>query len=68
MLLRNIKMTVSAIDNERVTLQSELHQTVTIARDFLEQVKVGDVVYLSVDSQPLQTPAAKDILNEIING
>ncbi|MFH0873270.1 MAG: hypothetical protein V1846_00270 [Candidatus Komeilibacteria bacterium] len=68
MLLRNTKLTVTAVTEQQVTLQSELKQTVTIARDFVEALKVGDVVYLSIDSQPLQTPAAKDILNEIING
>ncbi len=68
MLLRNMKLTVTAVDDQQVTLQSELQQKVTVVRDFLEHVKVGDVVYLSADSQPIQTPAAKDLLNEIING
>lgn len=69
MLIRNIKLTVSDISEKTVQLRSELGQTISVARDFLETVKVGDAIYLSADSQPIKLTEelAKDVLNNLLN-
>lgn len=69
MLIRNIKLTVTDISETTVQLRSELGQTISIAHDFLETVKVGDVIYLSADIQPIKLTEelAKDVLNNLLN-
>jgi len=68
MLIRNIQLKVTQIDQQQVELTSELGQKIIIAKDFLESVKVGDTIFLAADKEPVKISehVAKDILNQLI--
>ena len=69
MLIRNIKLTITAVTEKEVTLESELGQTITLNADFLENATVGQTIYLCADQQPvkLTEDLAKDVLNNLLD-